>query len=183
MQGELFPLGPESLVQLCRRLEARILAYAPELNRRDCTTLLGGLALVDLELEAIGAAIRQSPSWQARQALPSLAPPRAVSERIVIPPRRRWRSPRLPLTYTPLAHPAPSLAAVRPLEGWFWPEGERKAHFHLGQPRAFCGKLTVPGLIPEQLTAEPPTGDPAALCAVCAKMAARRQRELTGSTP
>lgn len=93
-QDSLFPIDPLALIAACRRLEAKITLYAPELTAPQCERLLGELAIVDGLLSRLTEKIRRSPEWQRRMALPEA--PTSLTELGLLPERRArsWRSPR-----------------------------------------------------------------------------------------
>lgn len=172
MQGDLFPFGPETVLAMCRRIEARILAHAPELARRDLETIYGGLCGTDLAINEIAARITGGTDWQRRQQLDAV--------QLTPAPRSPWRAPRDRIVYTPLARAVGKEAPVRPTEGWYQAPRARRSHYHAGSSRALCGKAFVPTLIPEQLTE---TVDPQAVpCADCARMAEARDAALSTAT-
>jgi hypothetical protein len=95
-QAELFPFAnPETVLAHCRRLEARVLAIAPELSKQDCTAMLAELALADLMLDSIDRRIRQTPEYHARVVeLPLPVKLFAIDGNADVPTRWRWRRRR-----------------------------------------------------------------------------------------
>lgn len=102
-QAELFPhASPETVLAYCRRLEAKVLAVAPEMSEADCRRVLAELALATLVMDKISLAIRAAMPYLRRTSLPDVIPITAArGERIVQPspteppPRTRWpRRPR-----------------------------------------------------------------------------------------
>jgi hypothetical protein len=90
----LFAIDPPALVAACRRLEAKITLYAPELTPQQCVRLLGELSISDALLARLTEQIRRTPEWQRRMALPEVDASLAKPGLLDAPARRSWRSPR-----------------------------------------------------------------------------------------
>jgi hypothetical protein len=100
----LFPIDPLTLIAACRRLEAKITLYAPELTPQQCDRMLGELSLADGLLSRITEQIRRTPDWQRRVALPEVDPALAKPGLLEAPARQRWRSlPGMAIRYRPAA--------------------------------------------------------------------------------
>lgn len=86
-QGCLFPLATaETLLLELRRIQQRILRISPELTKEFCMGILQELALTEIAIDRIEAAILASPvykarqEWQASTLMDELK--RAVAERV-----------------------------------------------------------------------------------------------------
>jgi len=173
-QGELFPNAPETVLALCRRLEARVLSIGPELSAQDCDRLIGELFLVDVTMNGISNRIRLGVDWQRRQQLDALAAERPLAA--PIPVQRHWRARKLPITYSPLISKRGEVPMSPAPEGWFRGKRATRAHYHAGSSRSICGKAFVPMLVPEQLLTAAPEGT--IPCGDCERMNARRREGL-----
>lgn len=98
-QDDFLPMNPITVVARCRRVEARVTLYAPELTREECTQIYGHLCYIDLMMDKLTERIRRTPEWQVRMALPpgdcSLAPLTSLDHERA----RHWRSPRAVVPY------------------------------------------------------------------------------------
>ena len=108
MQQELLPLTALEVVAACRRLEAKIVHYAPELTAKELERLLAELAITNHIIEGLGLKIRQSAAYQSRVGLPASPASEPPSPGLLDPTRaRRWRSPK-PIILYPKKKPVPT---------------------------------------------------------------------------
>jgi hypothetical protein len=66
--------SPETCLALCRRIQAELLAIAPELTQREVCHILGELALCDGCIHRIAERVRNSPEYETRMRLPAPIP-------------------------------------------------------------------------------------------------------------
>jgi hypothetical protein len=100
-QSELFPFAsPETVLAMCRRIEAKVLKIAPEIRPEDCMRLIGELSLATIVCEALEDRIRLTPEWVHRHSLdvvPKVVPITSVD----VDQRLSWRWTRRRRRNTP----------------------------------------------------------------------------------
>ena len=137
MQKEFFPLSALELVAACRRLEAKIVHYAPELTAKQLERVLGELAISNRIIEELGLTIRQGEDYQRRMALPDSlgsAPPSAgLLDHVRA---RRWRTPKPVMLY-----PSKGRRSAKPsvVAGPELPLSEVPDELHSSRPEAVPG--------------------------------------------
>lgn len=113
---QLFPIDPLTLVAALRRLESKILLYAPELTTSHCNRLLGELSITDGLLSRLTAEIRRGPEWQRRMALPEIDAGLSQVGLLPEPKRRRWRAAAPRVKYPRPSSPAATRVAATAAE-------------------------------------------------------------------
>lgn len=112
MQGDLFPaFQPETVLAMCRRLERRVLAIAPELTVEECFRLMAELSLVDRLADELERRVTSSPEYMERQIVTPVLPLRSLAasrpgwpQRVpasLMRAARRSRKPATPISTPP----------------------------------------------------------------------------------